>query len=107
MPTKPQSSVHEPQFRAPDPVGVPGAWFDEEAVDKVLNFARFCRHTAGRWAGKPIELEPWQVDHFIRPVFGWKHPDGRRIRRKAYLEVPKKNGKSTMASALALFLLGP
>lgn len=106
MPSRP-SSAPEPLYRSPDPVDVPGAWFDEAAVKKVLMFGRFCRHVKGRWAGKPIEFEPWQVEHFIAPVFGWKHRDGRRIRRTAYCEVPKKQGKSTMASVLGLYLAGP
>jgi phage terminase large subunit-like protein len=102
-----RSSTAEPLYRSPDPTSVKGAWFDQEAVDKVLAFGRFCRHTKGRWAGRPIEFEPWQVEHFIAPIFGWKHPNGTRIRRFGYLEVPKKNGKSTKASALGLYLAGP
>lgn len=104
---KPASSVPEPLYRSPDPVDVPGAWFDQAAVDKVLAFGRFCRHIKGRWAGQPIEFEPWQVEHFIAPIFGWKHPNGLRIRRTGYLEVPKKSGKSTKASVLGLYLAGP
>lgn len=106
MPTKPPPSVPDPLYRTPDPKDVPGAWFDQKAVDKVLAFGRLCRHIKGRWAGSPIDFEPWQVEHFIAPIFGWKYPDGRRIRRTGYLEVPKKNGKSTMASALGLYLAG-
>lgn len=107
MPAKPQSSAREPLYRSPDPVDVHGAWFDEAAVEKVLQYGRYCRHTKGRWAGRPIEFDDWQVEHFIRPVFGWKLPDGRRIRRRAFLEVPKKNGKSTKASVLGTYLTGP
>lgn len=104
--TSPEPSVPEPLYRTPDPVDVPGAWFDEEAVERVCAVGRLCRHVKGRWAGTPIHFEPWELEHFIAPVFGWKYPDGRRIRRTGYLEVPKKNGKSTLATVLGIYLTG-
>ncbi len=63
---------------------------------------RALRHTKGRWAGRPFEPEDWQIEHIIAPVFGWKYPDGTRIRRKAWIEVPRKNGKSTVCAGLGL-----
>lgn len=110
-PTK-RSSSARPLYRTPDPTSVPGAWFDQEAVDRVCRFASKCRHTKGRWDRRPIVFDDWQLEHFIAPVFGWKHPPtddhprGLRIRRSAWLEVPKKNGKSTIASVLGLYLAG-
>lgn len=102
-----------PTARKNDPRYVQGAWFDEEAVERVVRFARHCRHTKGRWAGRPVEFEPWQLEYVIKPVFGWKypldHPDedvaGSRIIRSVWLELPRKNGKSTLATVLALYLL--
>ena len=40
-----------------------------------------------------------------RPLFGWKRGDGTRRFRRAYIEIPKKNGKSTLAAGLGLYLL--
>lgn len=50
-------------------------------------------------------LEPWQRDDIIRPLFGWKRPDGTRRYRHALIELPRKNRKSSLASTLALYLL--
>jgi phage terminase large subunit-like protein len=112
MPTRTKSSTPEPPagvarplLLTPSPELVAGAWFDEEAVDRVLRFFRMLRQTKGRWRGKRFELLDWQVWYIIRPVFGWKHPDGTRIVRTVWIEVPRKNGKSTISSGLALYLL--
>jgi phage terminase large subunit-like protein len=71
-----------------------------------LFFRRFLRHSKGKgFAGKPFELLPWQWDQVIRPLFGWRRKDGTRRFRKAYIEIPKKNGKSTLCAGLALYLL--
>ncbi len=83
-----------------------GCWMDEDAAERVrIFFQRFLRHSKGQFAGKPFELLPWQWESVIRPLFGWKRPDGTRRFRRAYIEVPKKNGKSTLCAGLALFLL--
>lgn len=83
---------------------VKGAWFDQAAVDRFVRFARLCHHTKGRWAGLPVELDPWQLEYLIAPVFGWKHPDGTRIIRTAWWELCRKNGKSTIGSVTGLYL---
>lgn len=83
-----------------------GHWFDERAAAKVVDFfARFLRHSKGQWAGQPFELLDWQREQIIEPLFGWKRPDGTRRFRKAYVEVPKKNGKSALSSGLSLYML--
>ncbi len=94
-----------PLYATPLPPDVPGAWFDQAAVDRVVRALRALRHTKGRWADQPFELEPWQLKYVVGPIFGWKHPDGRRIIRTAWIEIPRKAGKSTLASGLALVLL--
>jgi phage terminase large subunit-like protein len=82
-----------------------GCWFDPAAAERPITFIeRFCRQSKGRWAGKPLRLLEWQRD-FIRRLFGWRRPDGTRRFRSAYLEVGKKNGKSTMLSAIVIFLM--
>lgn len=62
-------------------------------------------HTKGELAGQPFVLEPWQEQQIVRPLFGWKRADGTRRYREAYIEIPKKNGKSTLAAGIALLLL--
>lgn len=95
-----RSSVLEPPARQD------ADWFDAEAADRACEFfVRFLRHTKGEWAGQPYELLPWQRDQVIRPLFGWKRADGTRKFRTAYIEIPKKNGKSTLGAGIALYLL--
>lgn len=68
-------------------------------------FAReYCRHTKGRWAGLPVEFEPWQ-QAFLDEAFRLDD-DGRRVYRNVLLGLPRKNGKSTLAAALALYMAG-
>ena len=82
-----------------------GCYFDEDAGLDVIEFVEdFCRQCEGRWAGEPLKLLDWQKDFLMR-LFGWKQADGLRRYRTAYLEVAKKNGKSTLVSALCLYLL--
>lgn len=81
-------------------------YFDERAAQvAVMFFERLLVHSKGEWAGRPFVLEPWQRDEIIRPLFGWKRAsDGMRRYRTVYIEVPRKNGKSTLAAGIALFL---
>ena len=83
-----------------------GCWFDVEAGEDACEFIeKFCRYYKGSRAGDPLELCEWQRRDVVMPVFGWKRPDGTRRVRTAYIEVPRKNGKSTLAAAIALYLL--
>lgn len=62
-------------------------------------------HMKGEFAKKPFILEPWQKQ-ITRHVFGWvRKSDGMRVIRKVYIEIPRKNGKSTFAAGLGLLLL--
>lgn len=79
--------------------------FDREAADRAVSFfPRFLRHSKGRWGGDPFTLEPWQIE-IVRKIFGWKRQDGTRKYRTVYIEVPRKNGKSTFCAGLGAFLL--
>ena len=81
-------------------------WFDEAAAERACRFFEECLvHVETEWAGKPFVLEPWQRDDIVRPLFGWKRADGTRRYRLCYVEVPRKNGKSTLAAGIALYLL--
>lgn len=83
-----------------------GCYFDLAAAEKVRAFFRkFLRHSKGQFAGKPFELLEWQWKDIVAPLFGWKRKDGTRRYRKAYIEIPKKQGKSTMAAGVGLYML--
>lgn len=82
-----------------------GIRFSPEEVERVLVFFRMLRHVKGRFGGHPLIPDLWQVLYVIAPVFGWRQEDGNRYFRELFLEVPRKNGKSTISSGLALFLL--
>lgn len=80
--------------------------FDAAAADKAQGFFERCLvHSKGHHARKPFILQPWQRDRVIRPFFGWKRPDGTRRYRDLWLEIPRKNGKSTLMAGFALYAL--
>jgi len=80
-------------------------WFDEEAAALAVEFCKeYLCHVKGEWAGKPLILEPWESD-FVRNLFGWKRPDGSRKYRKALLFIARKNGKTLLGAAIALYML--
>jgi len=82
-----------------------GCRFDESAGRFACGFIEgFCRLSTGRWAGEPFRLIDWQRDYLMR-LFGWRRPDGKRRFRTSYLEIAKKNGKSSLVAALAVYLL--
>lgn len=79
--------------------------YDEAAADRAVDFFRnYLTHSKGQHAGRPFELLPWQENEIIRPLFGWKDQDGNRQYRRAYVEVPRKDGKSALASGVGLYL---
>jgi phage terminase large subunit-like protein len=96
-----------------------GLVFDAKAAQRALNFIGLLCHSKGEWAGQPLRLEPWQ--QFITwCIFGWKrspHPRwvverngqkedtaGTRRFRTVYIEIARKNGKSTWLAAVLLYL---
>lgn len=97
-----------PAIKTPEPRTVPGAAFDAERVDRVLRVFHELRHTKGRLAGQALDPDPWQIAYIIAPVFGWVHLDADgfwvRIITTLYVDVPRKNGKSTIAGGLAIYL---
>lgn len=81
-------------------------WYDENAAERAVQFFTEClTHTKGEWAGQPLHLDPWQADGIIRPLFGWKRADGTRKYRTAFIMIPRKAGKSTLAAGIANILL--
>lgn len=82
-----------------------GCYYDAQAGERVCKFFEtFLSLSKGQWAGKQFELLPWQRDELLMPLFSWKNSDGTRRFRLAYVEIPKKNGKSAICSGLALYL---
>lgn len=83
-----------------------GFYFDPEAAELPIEFCEnmLC-HVKGGAANQPFILEDWQKE-FVKNIFGWKDQKGYRRYRQAYLEVPRKNGKSTLAAFLGLYFLG-
>ena len=98
-----------PLIKTPEPREVPGARFDPSKVDLVIAAFRQLRHTKGRFAGQRFEPEPWQVAYLLAPVFGWVRrsvDSGRwvRIITEFYVDIPRKNGKTTTVSGIGIYL---
>ncbi|MFJ2318407.1 terminase large subunit [Glutamicibacter sp. NPDC087661] len=92
----------------------PGAWFDVGRARKALMALGSFRHTKGRWAGVRMRLgeglDSWQVVWVLAPVFGWVYHDEEidrvvRVIRSVWVEIPRKNGKSTFAAGFSGILL--
>lgn len=78
---------------------------DESSACRVRDFlAKFCQQSKGQFSGQPLNLIPWQWD-FVREFYGTKRDDGLRKYTRAGIWIPKKNGKSTLMSGLALYHL--
>ncbi len=82
-------------------------YFDEEEANRAVAFIEtMIRHCKGDLAGKLLKLEEWQKEDLIKPMFGWKNKEtGLRKYRQIYCEIPRKNGKSTLGAAIALYVL--
>lgn len=80
--------------------------FDIERANRPIIFTeKYCKHSKGKWAGKPVILELWEKA-FIQAIFGFIDKDtGKRKYTKAELFVARKNGKSLIASCIALYML--
>lgn len=85
------------KFKAKD------SYYDKEYADFAVAFIESLCHTKGTWAGKKFELIDWQ-EQIIRDLFGTLKPNGYRQFNTAYIEIPKKQGKSELAAAVALLL---
>lgn len=81
-----------------------GLRFDRQAAQHAIDFFGFLKHSKGEWAGQPFELSPWQ-QFILWVLFGWKRADGLRRFRVAYIEVPRKNGKTTLMAGVGLYLM--
>lgn len=80
------------------------AW-DEYEAQRAVKVFELLRHPKGKHAGKPFKLETWQEELIVAPLFGWfwgetRDKGGRRRFRRAYIEMPRKNGKTALAAGL-------
>jgi phage terminase large subunit-like protein len=83
---------------------LPTSHYDKKQADRAVTFINNLKHTKGKWAGKNFDLLPWQ-EQIIRDIFGIVKENGKRQFQTAYIEIGKKNGKSELAAAVALYLL--
>lgn len=84
----------------------PGEYFySAKRANHILEFAEnYCRHSKGKFGGKPVQLELWEKAH-LATVFGFVDIEGNRKYRESLLIVGKKNGKSLLASVVGLYML--
>ena len=78
-------------------------YFDKDKAAYAVAFINALKHTKGEWYGQNFELIDWQ-EKIVTDLFGWMKPNGFRQYNTAYIEIPKKQGKSELAAAVALFL---
>lgn len=78
--------------------------YNSQLADRAVAFIGSLKHTKGVWHGSPFALLPWQ-DKIVRDVFGTVKENGYRQYNTAYIEISKKQGKSELAAAVALYLL--
>lgn len=77
----------------------------EKGNRPIIFIEKFCKHSKGKWAGKPVILELWQKA-FIQALFGFVDKDtGLRKYKKGILFVARKNGKSTIDAGLGNYML--
>lgn len=82
---------------------LPTSYYDKNKADYAVAFIECLKHTKGMWAGKDFKLIDWQ-EEIIRDLFGIVKDTGYRQFNTAYIEIPKKQGKSELAAAVALLL---
>lgn len=75
----------------------------QSLAERAVAFINSLKHTKGVWYGKNFDLLPWQ-NKIVKDIFGTLKPNGYRQYNTAYVEIPKKQGKSELAAAIALYL---
>ncbi len=79
--------------------------FDEEKANRIYEWFGYCVHVEGRSEGQPIVLAPFQK-FFLGAIFGWVHEKtGYRRFKKAYIQLARKNAKSTILGGVANYLM--
>jgi len=83
---------------------LPTSHYVEAKADYAIAFIENLRHTKGEWHNKPFVLLDWQQE-IIRNIFGVVKEDGNRQFNTSYVEIAKKQGKTELGAAIALFML--
>lgn len=80
-------------------------YFDEVEANHCINFIeKYCLQWEGAWRGQPFKLELWQK-FALQNIYGWIKGNGKRRFTKAYIQISKKNGKSSLSAGVSLFHL--
>ena len=80
--------------------------YDSEAAERKIKFIeKHCRHVEGDLYGSPLILPDQFKDEILRPIFGLYRANGKRLIRQVYIQMPRKNAKTTMMAAVELALL--
>lgn len=82
-----------------------GLFFSVDRAIYVIRYARLCKHSKGEWAGQRFEHAPWQL-FVTSELFGWTWKEtGFRRFKTAFIEIPKKNGKSTYLAMIGVYMM--
>ena len=80
--------------------------YDKFKAERAVAFIeKHLTHVKGELSQQPFVLEKWQKEEIIKPIFGWVDKHGIRKYRTCYIEIPRKNGKSNLSAAIALYCL--
>lgn len=79
-----------------------GCVWNEKEAQRAVDLFSALKHWKGEWHGQPLSLMPWQEELIVAPLFGWYRDDGRRRFTTGYVEVPRKNGKTTLIAGMAI-----
>ena len=83
-----------------------GIYFDQKQAERVVNYVHKFKHTKGEFSGKKFKLEPWQ-EFYLCNIYGWYRKDKTRRFNTVYLDIGRKNGKTSIAAIQGLYgLLG-
>ena len=82
-------------------------YYDEHAAKRAVAFIEtHIRQIKGPKAGEFLILEEWQKNDIVMPLFGWKNKETNfRKYKTCYVEIPRKNGKSTLGAAIAIYCM--
>jgi phage terminase large subunit-like protein len=98
-----EDGMRKLEYYKPTKFMLSSSHYDEDAANRAVTFISLLKHTKGEWYGRPFELIDWQ-EQIVRDLFGILKPNGYRQFNTAYIEIPKKQGKSELAAAIALYL---
>ena len=81
-------------------------YYDKDQANYVIDWIQRLEHIEGEWAGSKFMMSDFQINDIIKPVFGLlEKKGGNRLIKECYIEIPKKNGKTTLLAAIELYML--